>query len=280
MKIVVLGGGATGRLVKMLRPDAAIFESLLKSRLTRDFGCNYLWEPISGIESHPGKVFTTIDGDEPTDKAIVAYKHKIGKPHDVETWQQRQLLLHYQFKPEQDCHIVDNFPPVEAKYGAKACAIDPHEKTISFGTPPYKTVSYDLLVSTIPMPVFIQLSMEFRATAFDYGTHLRHKPIYVKVEDDDATIADVIHVDYLTGGSVYRVTYRSGQRHLETLEPFTGWHRIYPGKIMPCYGAQKLKDKLAEWDIYTFGRFGSWNPDELLHETYGGIERWSKQIGT
>jgi hypothetical protein len=36
---------------------------------------------------------------------------------------------------------------------------------------------------------------------------------------------------------------------------------------------------LAAQGIYTLGRYGAWNPDELIHETWMNIEQWKKGVG-
>lgn len=288
MRIVVIGGGIVGRLVQHQHPTARIFDWRprpplhQKLALTRNYGANYLWEPIPGIPCVEFTVHTFIDGALPTNEAMAAYKKKIGRANDPPNWGQfRPVMVGYDFV---------ELPEPRISFGCKVLAVNLSQKKVHIhSTEPASLsdageVPYDVLVSTIPLSSFLPMvGLKVKHTAFPF------RPIYIKVVSRDALAsipgdwgdeAGDWTVNYCTdpNNPVYRQTWRGNEVHLECLDAPTstiGYKRIVPGKIYnpPQHEAyrQEALAYLRERDIYTFGRFGSWATDELLHETWKDI---------
>jgi hypothetical protein len=50
--------------------------------------------------------------------------------------------------------------------------------------------------------------------------------------------------------------------------------KIVPGKIFPNPTTDFILDHLEEKNIFCFGRFARWDPEELLHDTVRHIKKW------
>jgi len=97
---------------------------------------------------------------------------------------------------------------------------------------------------------------------------------------------DTVRVNYISDPAIaaYRTTDRNGQRHYEWLKG----HRdmgipskvISPGKIWYNPEASEWVSFLKSHHIYCFGRFPTWRPDELLHQTFAEMlelqQHWRK----
>jgi hypothetical protein len=55
--------------------------------------------------------------------------------------------------------------------------------------------------------------------------------------------------------------------------------RILPGKIYANSETATVRAGLLMHDVLTVGRFGSWNPEQLAHETYEEVAQWKQIIG-
>ena len=92
------------------------------------------------------------------------------------------------------------------------------------------------------------------------------------------------YVNYVSDPDVppYRYTDRDGKRHYEGL---TGMgkiptRKISPGKIYPNPVAPVILESLERENIFCFGRFARWDPEELLHTTYDSIRDWIQTNGS
>lgn len=266
-RVLVIGGGITGRLAQSVWPHAEVFDWRAKGKahdLTRQYGANYLWEPLQGFECRPFSVVTHVDGAPPTDEAILRYKEKIGKQSDMGDWarQFQQMMMGYE---------IVRWPNGvgRIRYGMQVQRIDleAHRLLVSEDGAAPTWHDYDLLVSTVPLYALLEMVGWERPP-------MRFDPIYVRVtpRPPDAPFPEeMVYVNYLTGPMIpYRVTDRAGERHYEALRPMPGLatRKLIPGKIHPCAQAAGLVEDLAAHGVRCYGRYARWTPDELVHETF------------
>jgi len=272
VEIAVIGGGITGRLVNFLMPSAVVYDWMpapreIRQVLTRNYGANYLWHPIPGIPCREFKVVTRVDGQIPTFDNVAKYKFKIGKTGDITGWER-------QFQPEMIGYDFEHLPDVTIQYDHRITEIDAVSHILNFAKHP--PVRYDTLISTIPLYALLALA----GWPEPIG-RLYYKPIYFKVtpRPPDAPFpTDIMYVNYISDPDIrpYRYCDRGRERHYESIVPYDGpsTKRIPPGKIFPNRHVPETLALLEAHDIHTFGRYGSWAPDELVHETYQQIVEW------
>ncbi len=281
VNIAVIGGGITGQLIKHAMPSATVYDWKApptgdQRKLTRSFGANYLWERIGGIPCREFKVITHIDGRPATLDGIIDYKRKIGKNYEVPEYNGG---LSPQFTPETWGLEFTDFPKVDINYGYRITQIDRLDHTIHFADKP--AIRYQSLMSTIPLYSLLSLLGMPEPTG-----RLKYDPIYLKVMSPtpdaryDTRSGEVMYVNYLSDSDIvpYRYCDREGERHYESIVPYRGVtqsRRLIPGKIHPHPGAREMRELLEGFDIYTFGRYGKWAPDELVHQTWRDIIGWS-----
>lgn len=276
MRIIVIGGGPVGQLFKWAVPSAEVFEFRpppVEKVTTRNWGANYLWAPIPGIECRSFKVITHINGAPATRASILDYKRKVGKHTEPDgDWEA-------QFRTESIGYEMVNYLDVPVNWGQGVERIDYLNKCVYMSSG--RVEFYDALIATLPM--YTTLAM--------CGWHdrevWRYTPIYVKVTKrplDAAYPSDVLYVNYITSDSspVYRATDRDGQRHFEALERLPGHpdtvRKLTPGKIWPHSRQGYYTKMLAAHNIFTFGRYGSWNSSELMHQTWERIVTWREEF--
>lgn len=280
MKIVVIGGGFIGQLLHTLMPRARVFDWRPARPETppRQLGPQYLWEPIEGLKCREFNVVTHIDGVKATDASIRAYKKKVGKTQDGGDWRA-------QFRENMPGFEVQ-LPTDRVEYGMRIVSVDPVSQTLAMAEG--GKVPYDLLVSTIPLDAMAQLCGIRRVEP-----PLESRPIFLwtkPVTGADSIPAIEAHdngcfyVNYISDEKigVYRETLRDNKWHFECLDTDdipdgAKAHRLIPGKIYPNDGAVHLREALLDQGIATFGRFASWQPDELAHETYRKAQEWAKE---
>jgi hypothetical protein len=278
VSVAVIGGGITGQLVKIQAPDVTVYDWKPppvgdQRRLTRAYGANYLWAPIPGLVCREFTVITHVDGRDATYDSVMAYKKKIGKAYDLPVG---QFLFPPQFTPEMRGYDFVDFPKVDILYEHRITSIDRMNHTIQFADK--ESIRYELLVSTIPLYSLLSLlgMPEPRG-------RLRYDPIFFKVigSPPDAPFdKSIMYVNYLTSANIipYRYCDREGERHYESIVPYHGMvssKRFIPGKIHPHDEVAEVRDILDSFGIATFGRYGAWRPDELVHETWQHIEEWN-----
>jgi hypothetical protein len=274
--IAVIGGGMNGQLVQHAIPEAEIFDwkpEPTDRQLTRSVGANYLWEPIPGLECREFLVHTRIDGFLPTLERIHSYKEKIGRNGDVEGWER-------QFQPEMKGYDFVALPEPRVHYDHRISSINRTQHRIAFVK--HAPVTYDFLISTIPLYSLLSL-----LDMPEPEGGLRFKPIFthqVPRPPDAPFPEEMMYVNYLSSPAMvpYRLCDRFGVRFYESIEPFPSGiksRRLTPGKIFYNPRVLDVKFHLAAQGIYTLGRYGAWNPDELIHETWMNIEQWKKGVG-
>lgn len=282
MRIVVIGGGITGRLVGLRSPSVPTILDWSAppraDRLTRNFGTNYLWEPLDGIPCRAFSVVTCVDGQVPHEASIRQYKQKVDKELDGGDWFR-------QFQHRMDGYDIVHLPEVPITYNTRIQSIDLVRRVVFTETGGY---AYDHLVTTIPMFAFLKLVVWGAVQpsvdpAWLNGFH--YSPIYVKVgprPPDAPYPEDVMYVNYISDPDipVYRVCDRGGERHWEGLTNMglTPTKKLVPGKIHLHPRARFWKDFLRTFNVACFGRYASWNADELVHETDQEIKQWAASL--
>lgn len=269
MKVIVIGGGFLGHLIHHLFwPKSRVFDwrAHPPSILTRDLGPQYLWESIPELKCRNFMVHTTVDGKNATEASILAYKEKVGKSQDNSDWRA-------QFRPWMPGYDID-LPHVPVEYGKRVISIDVNQHTLVMldGTP-YR---YDLLISTIPLPSLLQLC----------GISLRHPFRFRRIYMHRAYLGlpaatDDMVVNYISAHTthVYRQTIRDGSIFTESLEPLNvpdpnNVTSLMPGKIYAHDESESILDTLKRNGILCFGRYATWRPDELAHETLHRIREY------
>lgn len=277
-RVIVIGGGITGQLVQLRVPDARVLDWRREgTSLTRSFGTNYLWAPLPGVTCRAFSVMTTIDGLPPTPEAITRYKARVGKTGDEATWAA-------QFRWSQTGYDIVEWPrQLTVDFGVVVEYIDPARKVVFARVNGLQqSYAYDLLVSTIPA-----YSLAAMLRPGSAPTNWTYSPIYAYVLprplDAPPLSSGVWLVNYISDSAIpaYRTTDRDGQRHYELLNPGMGipTKRIVPGKIFTRPEIQEWIAGLQHRDIYCFGRFGAWEPEELVHETDARIRAWAEAKG-
>jgi hypothetical protein len=276
MKTIVIGGGITGRMVKLVDPTATIYDWGQRPTgdrgLTRAFGANYLWEPLEGFECAEVEVVTHVDGTPATPASVLAYKRKVFKESDGGDWG-------LQFKERTVGYELLAFPDVDIVYETRVKYIDAERHVVGLQATngPVREEEYDRLVSTIPLFALLPMThLGLDNVDFSYS------PIYVKVSarpPDAPFPPSVMYVNYLSSPDVpaYRFCDRGGERHYEGLTTMgvLPTKKLVPGKIRPLPETKRrqIVDYLGEFGIRCFGRYGTWRPDELVHDTWKEIRQ-------
>jgi hypothetical protein len=272
--IVVIGGGITGQLVQFCVPHARILDwSKPPSRrrsFTRMYGANYLWEPLEGIECQKFTVITHVDGREATHESIRQYKEKIGKTFDQIHWDS-------QFQTVMSGYDIVSFPETNVSYECRVKEIFFKDKRLLLASG--EDISYDVLVSTIPLYALMDMCRISHKKPFQY------RPIYIRIEDRPLEApypVDTWYVNYLSDPDIppYRYTDRNEKRHYEGLTSMgkIPTRKVVPGKIFPNPISELVREEFTKESIICFGRFAKWDPEELLHTSYAEIRAWAKTL--
>src|SRR5215211_6114100 len=149
VKVAVIGGGITGQLIQLQIPEAEIFDWQHQPRhtqpMTRNFGGNYLWEPIPGLPCRSFQVITHIDGEPATQERILRYKKKIGKQYEItgiNNWIK-------QFEPYMQGWDFLSLPTPRVHYDHRIVGLDERHHRLAFANG--VLIEYDYLLSTIPL---------------------------------------------------------------------------------------------------------------------------------
>ena len=268
MNVVVIGGGFVGQLVQLAVPSARVLDwrkTPPANHLDTRIGPQYLWKPIPGVPSESFSVTTLVDGVPATPETILRYKRKIGKETDGGNWG-------IQFE-HKTVGWTSNLPRPRVEYDRMVRMIDLAGRTLGLAEP-WGTVEYDILVSTIPLPALLGLLITGPAYS-----EFKFDPIYMAEE----LLPDPVEgmtLDYLSDPADpwYRVTLSGSKRFRESIHPQPGCRKIMPGKIHINSLNESILATLELSCCFCFGRFATWRPDELAHETWGQIERWKKGL--
>jgi hypothetical protein len=274
-RVVVVGGGFNGRLIQAQLPVARVFDWRPEKPVVenRSLGPQYLWEPLPGLPCRKFSVTTLVDGRVADDASVLRYKCKVGKEQDQGDWKA-------QFQYRMDGYDV-TLPEDTVEYGQRIVSIDLGRRRLQMSHG--GSEMYDYLVSTIPL--FSLLGM-IRTGAFEgVARLLRFRPIYVSTTPlswwGRLRTGPNMRVNYLSSPDVpwYRETERDGAVFREALTPAPNTTKLIPGKIYACPHARNALRVLGASGVFAFGRFASWSPDELAHETFRQVQRWIEQEG-
>jgi hypothetical protein len=277
VKILCIGGGITGQLVQVVVPSTVILDWRTAETghkiQTRRFGANYLWEPLEGLPSIAFPVVTHIDGRPATPESIHLYKVKVGKHYDTIL----TTRVSRQFETISTGHDAI-LPDPTIQFDCAVEKVDLDNRCVYLRSE--QRIDYDLLISTIPLYALL------RMVDYTPPVPFRYDPIHVKIAPrppDAPYPEDTVYVNYITSPTIfpYRVTDRDGSRHYESLNHMGGLtsRKIVPGKIHPHPYAESIRTKLLAQNVFCFGRFSTWEPKELVHETYRTIRVWADELG-
>jgi hypothetical protein len=132
-------------------------------------------------------------------------------------------------------------------------------------------IEYDVLISTIPLDAFLRLCV------IPPRIHEPWKQdrIYMRTQEITGSYAGM-ELNYLSDPSnpYYRETRSANKIFAETLHPEPD-AKLQPfGKIHPHPQSEDVLRALKVFDTFCFGRFATWRPDELAHETWQHIQDW------
>jgi hypothetical protein len=237
---------------------------------SRNYGTQYLWAPLPGVSCSEFFVYTKIDGKFPTVDGAIRYKEKVGKRKDVSN-----PRLMEQFPPIQKAYKVESWPKTGSclwNTRVVSVSIDDREVTLRNGDGAAETVvEYSKLISTIPLPSLFYTLKE-PATK---ETVFHSRPIWV-VRESRSVPSESMHVNYVSDpdDEIYRTCAWGNYFQTESLFPpplelpsNSEVRQLVPGKIWPSPESRDYLQFLRDNEIYTVGRYGSWSPEELLHQT-------------
>jgi hypothetical protein len=213
------------------------------------------------VQSHSFEVTTLVDGKPPTEDAILAYKQKIGKQNDGGDWG-------LQFRHQTvGWHSALPVPRVEYNRTVRSVNLYSHQLVMVDGA----IIEWDILVNTIPLPAFLKLCVISPPVHEEF----RSDPIYMATMSALAPV-DGMTLNYISDAKtdIYRETFSGAKVFVETLTPLKEAAKLMPGKIHPHSENEAILRKLKVFDTYCFGRYATWRPDELGHQTWKQIELW------
>jgi hypothetical protein len=262
--VVVIGGGFVGQLVQWAFPSVRLLDwrkTAPANHLETRIGPQYLWAPIPGVESYSFPVTTLVDGLPPTPESVLAYKQKIGKEKDGGDWG-------LQFQHETTgWHSQLPMPRVEYNQHVKGVDLSGHRLLMAENV----IIEYDVLINTIPLDAFLRLCL------IPPRIHEPWKQdrIYMRVREIDGSYAGM-QLNYLSDPAdpFYRETLSANKVFSETLHPEPDAKPQPLGKIHPHPQSEDALRALRMFNTFCFGRFATWRPDELAHETWQHIQEW------
>jgi len=270
--VVVIGGGYVGQLIQHAIPSARLLDwrkTAPADHLETRIGPQYLWEPIPGLKSYSFPVITLVDGKPPTPESILAYKKKIGKQDDEGDWG-------LQFQHET-VGWHSHLPVPRVEYDRRVRSIDLAAHTLTMKDEDDAIIHYDLLLNTIPLDYFLRLCVITPPVHYPW----RNNPIYMtSVNPVDATEGYTLNYISSPEFVTYRITFTPGKTFYETLlEPADrDFVKLVPGKIHPHPESEKILKALRMYGVQCFGRYATWRPDELAHQTWEHIVAWRDSL--
>ena len=172
---------------------------------------------------------------------------------------------------------IVSLPKSEIRYGCHVKEVFVKDKRIMLDSG--DQIKYDVLISTVPLYALLDMCHIEQTRPFEY------RPIFVRIEDRPLEAPygkNVWYVNYLSdpGIAPYRFTDREGYRHYEGLSSMgkIPTRKIVPGKIYPNHSSKWVLESLEQDNIFCFGRFARWDPEELLHHTVQQIQSWKNKM--
>jgi hypothetical protein len=277
---IVLGGGLIGHLVGVLFPGAFILDRrpapAAGMDVTHQPGAHYLWAPLRGLTNSRITVHTRIDGKDATPESIAAYKKKVMEPMPSAVRENGEPSYRLQqFTPVMDGWRAQ-LPHVPVCWNQHVAQIDAVNHVVSCASDEH--YRYKRLINTIPLNALL------RTLTVWPQLELVNRPVWVATAHTTPCAhgfvePDALHVNYVTDPVLpwYRETYQNdGTVQRESLRAYvSGMFQVLPGKLVAHPEVPHAIDELRSWDIYTFGHYGTWDPDELTHHTWAKLLVWS-----
>jgi hypothetical protein len=281
---VILGGGLIGHLAAILFPEARVFDRRVEPAgfdVTHQPGAHYLWAPLEGLENDEIRVLTRIDNRVATPESIAAYKAKVAEPLPSSTRANGEASYRlHQFDPEMSGWRA-KLPPVTVEWNRAVKLIDPADRIIVLED---RSVHYGRLINTIPLKAFCSMLI---GHPFPQMEELVNRPIYVETLKYSAPPFDfgpmeTLYVDYITNPTApyYRETHQAdGTVQREALRAYTQpMFYVQPGKLVAHDAVPDTLAMLAGYHTYSFGHYGTWDPDELTHHTWEKLRQFAAAI--
>lgn len=274
--VLILGGGPAGRCAQMHfgTENSLVVDKSAMQPLPQPLGAVYLWTPLPThwTDCHPFKVFTTIDGERPTQAGMEAYKRKVGKTNDI-----RPLSEMPEFAYEQTGYDVLRWPSTRGLYNCRVRSISLERRVVRLDNSRGQEIEIRwtrYCINTIALPTVADMFVEQQAVNLppSRDPEWKYAPLWV-FQKQVAPHGSVMtmFVDYNTGPEpYYRSTVRNGLMQLESLSEWpkgSKISRVFPGKIWPLRGSEEVLQKIRITGFECIGRFGAWRPNELLHHT-------------
>jgi len=289
-EVVIVGAGVTGRIAKVMRPEALLLETAFEGqqRIAAMVGINYLHEEVPELVTRHINVYT---GYSPNGFDGEQYPLN---PGDLKTLD-GVTMMRYQRKcrgwgqstrpQDGDAHIdkrgtryqhckrawAYDLPEVEIEWDSHVAEIRPAQHSLCYIHKGKSWITkYDVLIWTAP------LNALFGAMGFDPTTlTLEGRPIFYKsmICQNYTALREAIVVEYVPDENtpIYRrsVYYTESKIavSVEAMQKVDGFEKFWPGKIDASDEARYLEEICRSHDIILAGRFARWDPDELTHHT-------------
>jgi len=264
-KVVILGAGITGRLAKIMFPEALILESKKPDDVyTSELGVCISIVPIPELSNNKYTRYISIDNQKPTIELINKYKKKISREGEMSYGDMRQ------FEPEQIVYNQELPKNLNIEFDTLVLNVDLDTKTLKTTK---ETIKYDHLISTIPLINLVKISDLFTNFKESASTFLMHRPIYLS-RSAIAIEPGIIRENYITDPEtpVYRENYFSGLKNQESLFKLPNAFKIYPGKIYPNSYVTHILDDLASYGVQCAGRYAQWDNRIHLWNVYSQLK--------
>lgn len=269
-KIVILGAGITGRLAKIMFPEALVLESKSSNSLfTSEVGVCISIVPIPELSNKRYTRYIQIDNQKPSLELINKYKKKISREGDMSYGDYRQ------FESEQIVYHQELPQGLDIQFDTEVSCIDLDKKWLNVGNEidGYHHIEYDYLISTIPLINLVQISNLFTNFKVSANTFFMHRPIYL-VRTKIPSEPDIIRENYITDMDtpMYRENYFKEWKNQESLFKITEAIKIYPGKIYPTTYVSHILSDLESYKVFCAGRYACWDNRIHLWNVYSQLK--------
>lgn len=264
-KVVILGAGITGRLAKIMFPEAIILESKKAEDVyTSELGVCISIVPIPELSNNKYTRYISIDNQTPTLELIGKYKKKIARDDAMSYGDYRQ------FEPEQIVYNQELPKNLNIEFDTLVTQVNLDSKIIRT---PKESIAYDILISTIPLINLVQISDLFTNFKESASTFLMHRPIYL-TRTNVAIEPGIIRENYITDPETptYRENYFNGLKNQESLFKLTNAFKIYPGKIYPNSYVPHIISDLESYGVFCAGRYAQWDNRIHLWNVYSQLQ--------
>lgn len=271
-KIVILGAGITGRLAKLVFPEATVLESKKSDDIfTAELGVQISIIPIPELKNTEYLRRIYIDHQEPTLDSINRYHKKIARENgelsygDFRQFEHEQRVFKQEFPNISDIyfeHSVLSVRLLEKYLIVRYLGVE-------------RKQSYDYLISTIPLLNLIQISDLCNLFKENTSAFFMHRPIYLLRLPDPEPKALTIIENYISDSEtpIYRENYVDGWRNQESLFKIPNSIKIYPGKIYPCSASQHILSDLESYQVHCVGRYAQWSNTVHLWNVYSSLRK-------